>query len=119
RGERHAFRAGNRQESNSLQEEGNYGSENTYSIPPFVVYLPRSLMAFRNPSAPVPSTPFNPPETAAPDHPPTPESTATYCLPSGPLYVTGCPMMPDPTLNFQSGFPFLASIALNQPSMVP
>src|SRR5881628_1892075 len=32
---------------------------------------------------------------ADPAQPPIPESTATYCLPSGPLYVIGLPMMPD------------------------
>ena len=55
----------------------------------------------------------------APAQPPTPESTATYCLPSGPRYVIGFPMMPDGHLNFQSSVPVVASTALSQPSIVP
>src|SRR5947207_3318266 len=36
-----------------------------------------------------------PSATPAPAQPPTPESTATYCLPSGPRYGIGLPMIPD------------------------
>src|SRR5712692_5858709 len=51
--------------------------------------------------------------------PPIPAYTATYCLPSGPVYVIGAPTTPEPTLNFHSTLPLLASAALNQPSSVP
>src|SRR5579862_1734997 len=63
---------------------GFYGSAKTYNIPPLVVYFPRSAMAVENPSAPVPSIVLRPPATTAPAHPPTPDSTAMYSLPSGP-----------------------------------
>src|SRR5947208_3377343 len=89
-----------------------YGSENTYSIPPFVVYFGKSAMALTNPSAAVPSLVFNPPATTAPDQPPTPHITATYCFPSGPRYVIGCEIIPEPSLNCQSKFPLRASRAL-------
>lgn len=44
----------------------------------------------------------------------TPERIATYCFPSGPRYVTGWPMIPEPVLNCQRIFPVRASAALNQ-----
>ena len=55
-------------------------------------------MAFTKPSAAVGSPGSRSPATMAPAHPPTPDSTATYCLPSGPLYVIGWPMIPEPDL---------------------
>src|SRR5207245_2512023 len=51
--------------------------------------------------------------------PPIPAYTATYCLPSRPVYVIGFPTTPDPTLNRHRTLPVLASAALNQPSSVP
>ena len=41
-------------------------------------------MALTKPSAAVPSRGSRSPETIAPDQPPTPDRTATYCWPSGP-----------------------------------
>src|SRR2546430_9569894 len=64
-------------------------------------------------SGPMPSA------TPAPAQPPTPESTARYCLPSGPRYVIGLPMIPEGVLNFHSSVPVVASTALIQPSIVP
>src|SRR5438105_8962765 len=95
-----------------------YGSPNTYSIPPFVVFFGRSRTAFTNPSAAPESRGSRPPATIAPDQPPMPDSTATYCLLST-RYVTGCPMIPEPVLNCHSDLPVRASTALNQPSIVP
>ena len=54
------------------------GSENTYSVPPAVVYFGRSDMALIMPSAAEPSRGSTGPETTAPDQPPTPDSTAMY-----------------------------------------
>src|SRR5688572_8830013 len=96
-----------------------HGSANTCSIPPLMVCCGRSLIALTNPSAAVGSRASRFPATIAPAHPPTPENTATYCLPSGPLYVIGCPMIPEPVLNCHSGWPLLACTALNHPSIVP
>src|SRR5437868_1078481 len=59
------------------------------------------------------------PDTIAPGQPPTPESTAMYCLPPGPRYVTGCAMIPEPVRNCHNTLPLRASTALNQPSIVP
>src|SRR5215218_652578 len=61
-----------------------YGSAKTYSMPPGVVYFGRSPMAPTKPSAAVASRGSSRPDTTEPDHPPTPERMATYCLPSGP-----------------------------------
>ena len=55
----------------------------------------------------------------APIQPPTPEYTATYCFPSGPMYVIGLPMTPDSKWVFQSYFPSFALTALKLPSIVP
>src|SRR5437660_5794070 len=88
-------------------------------MPPLLVTCCRSLVALAKPSPAELSRGSSPPDTTAPAHPPTPESTATYCFPSGPLYVTGWPMIPEPVLNFQSSCPETASTALNQPSMLP
>src|SRR5690348_8406378 len=76
-----------------------YGSENTYNVPPLVVTLGKSFMALTNPSAAVGSRVSRSPATTAPDHPPTPDRMATYCLPSGPRNVVGWPIIPDPVLN--------------------
>jgi hypothetical protein len=76
-------------------------------------------MAPTKPSAPVASRGSSPADTIAPDQPPTPASTATYCWPSAPRKVTGWPMIPDSVLNCHSSLPLRASSALNQPSMVP
>src|SRR5437868_14175083 len=76
-------------------------------------------MALAKPNAALLSRVSSPPDTTAPAQPPTPERIATYCLPSGPLYVTGWPMIPEPVLNFHSSCPETASIALNHPSIVP
>src|SRR5205085_9192570 len=76
-------------------------------------------MALAKPRAAVGSRASRSPETTAPAQPPTPDKTATYCLPSGPRNVVGCPMIPEPVLNCQSTSPVLAFTALNQPSMVP
>src|SRR5207248_7034504 len=76
-------------------------------------------MAFANPKAALLSRVSSPPDTTEPGHPPTPERIATYCFPSGPRYVTGCPMIPEPVLNCQRILPVRASAALNQPSIVP
>src|SRR5207248_5017998 len=96
-----------------------HGSENTYSIPPLLVCWGRSFMALANPSAAAGSRTSRSLETTAPAQPPTPESTATYCLPSGPRNVVGLPMIPEGVLNFHSSVPVLASTALSQPSIVP
>src|SRR5207245_11590006 len=62
-------------------------------------------------------------ERTSPDNrnqsPPMPAYTATYCLPSGPVYVIGAPTTPEPNLKFQSSLPLLASAALNQPLSMP
>ncbi len=59
-----------------------HGSENTVSTPPRFVYSASFLYA---PTAPSPSvSPSRPAARPIPAHPPTPERTATYCLPSGP-----------------------------------
>src|SRR5436190_1124516 len=59
--------------------------ENTYNEPPLVLLCGRSFMTLTNPRAAVGSVASRSPATMAPAHPPTPDSTATYCLPSGPL----------------------------------
>src|SRR5215218_11350204 len=77
-------------------------SANTVSTPPWLLKLPASPNA---PSAPRPAVGSSAPMPAAtpiPAQPPMPESTATYCCPSGPLYVIGLPMMPDGVLYDQS-----------------
>src|SRR6266511_2776228 len=51
--------------------------------------------------------------------PPMPAYTAMYCFPSGARNEIGAPTTPEPTLNFHSCRPVLASAALNQPSSVP
>src|SRR5436190_23448293 len=94
-------------------------SENTVSTPPWLLKLATSPNA---PSAPSPAVGSSAPMLAAtpmPDHPPMPESTATYCFPSGPTYVIGLPMIPDGVLNFHNASPVLALTAFSQPSMVP
>src|SRR3954462_13796697 len=98
---------------------GGYGRANTYNMPPFGVACGKSFIALANPIAAVPSRASRSPETTAPAHPPTPLKIAPYCFPSGPLYVTGWPIIPDPHLNFHSSLPLCASSALNQPSIVP
>src|SRR5215470_17714300 len=61
-----------------------YGSANTVSTPPWLLKLATSPNA---PSAPRPAVGSSAPISAAtpmPDQPPIPDSTATYCLLSGP-----------------------------------
>src|SRR5207248_2368390 len=79
----------------------------TVSTPPCVLNLSASPKAPRAPRPAVGSSLL------------IPESTATYCLPSGPRYVIGLPMIPDGVLNRQSSLPEVASTAFSQPSMVP
>src|SRR3989442_1312068 len=43
--------------------------------------------------------------TPMPAQPPIPERTAMYCLPSGPVYVIGLPIMPDGHLKRHSSQP--------------
>src|SRR5437764_6365061 len=88
-------------------------------MPPARVTLGKSVIAPTNPNAPVESRGSRPPETIAPAQPPTPEQIATYCFPSGPRNVIGCPMIPEPVLNSQRTSPVDAFAALNQPSSVP
>ena len=76
-------------------------------------------MASAKPSAIPGSFSGRMPKAAAPAHPPTPESTAIYCLPSGPRYVIGWPIMPDPARNDQSSSPVRACTAFTMRSMVP
>src|SRR5690606_3279575 len=95
------------------------GSANTYTVPPGPVTSGRSCVAPTKPSAPNGTSVSSPPATTAPDQPPTPDAIATYCRPSGPMYVIGCPMIPDSTRNCQSTSPVSASTALNQRSIVP
>src|SRR5215207_10347052 len=84
-------------------------NENTKSIPPQLVHLarsgsvdPRSRMSYGRFAATSPAM-------SSPMSPPIPEYTATYCLPSGPVYVIGFPTTPDPTLHFHSSLPDDAS----------
>src|ERR1051325_4452109 len=72
--------------------------------PPGLVSPARSLRA-----------PFAP----RPHHPPTPERTATYSRPSGPLKAMGFPTIPEGVLNFDSSRPERWSTALSHPSSVP
>src|SRR6266576_617969 len=92
---------------------------NTSSLPLALLMLMQSPKAPIAPSAAVGSSGPMPNATPAPAQPPTPESTATYCLPSGPRYVIGLPMIPEGVLNFHSSVPVVASTALSQPSIVP
>src|SRR3954452_2770106 len=92
---------------------------NTVSTPPCVLNLSASPNAPRAPRPAVGSSLLIPAATPIPAHPPIPERTATYCLPSGPRYVIGLPMIPDGVLNLQSSLPVFPSTALSQPSIVP
>jgi len=58
----------------------------TYRIPALVVALsrPEAYAAPTSPSAPNGSSGGRSSDTMAPNHPPTPDRTAMYCLPSGP-----------------------------------
>src|SRR5512146_444027 len=93
--------------------------ENTNSIPPQLVHRPRSGSV--EPRSRTSNGRFaaTSPAMSRPMSPPIPEYTATYCLPSGPVYVIGAPTTPEPTLNCHSTFPLVASTALSQPSSVP
>src|SRR4051812_47378537 len=98
---------------------GGFLRANTVKTPPWVLKLPASPKA---PSAPRPAVGSSAPMPAAtpiPAQPPMPESTATYCWPSGPLYVIGLPMMPDGVLYCHRVLPVFWSSPLSQPSMVP
>ena len=83
------------------------------------LYVLAPLITMAPAFAAVGSVASRPPATIAPAQPPTPDRMATYCLPSGPLYETGCPMIPEPHLNCQSSSPVRASRALKYPSIVP
>src|SRR3954469_12726944 len=94
-------------------------NENTNNIPPQLLHLPRSGSAEPRSLTSYGRLAATSPAISRPMSPPMPEYTATYCLPSGPRYVMGLPTTPEPTLNFHSSLPVLASTALNQPSSVP
>ena len=61
-----------------------HGSAKTYSVPPCGVWFLRSGTAIGNPNPMEGSSSGRTPNAATPAHPPTPERTATYCLPSEP-----------------------------------
>src|SRR3954464_1219138 len=94
-------------------------SPKTVSTPPWVLNLSASPKAPSAPRPAVGSSLLIPAATPMPAQPPIPDRTATYCLPSGPRYVIGLPMIPEGVLNLQSSLPDCASTALSQPSMVP
>src|SRR3569833_720295 len=71
-----------------------WGSANTYSVPPAVVYFGRSDMVLTNPRAALASHRSTGPNTMAPDQPPTPESTAIYKNPTRPKKQTNNPKNP-------------------------
>ena len=79
----------------------------------------RSRIATPQPPAAVGSSGDRSFVTIAPGQPPMPSKIATYYFPSGPRYVTGWPMIPEPVRNCQSSAPVRACTALNQRSMVP
>src|SRR5579885_2312687 len=94
-------------------------SPNMYSESPGAEYFFTAAIAPTTPRAAVGSSAEMSGKAVAPIHPPSPEYTATYCLPSGPTNVIGLPTIPEPVLNCQSTLPVRASTARNQPSMVP
>src|SRR5881396_4053441 len=68
-----------------------YSSENTINVPPMFVKSPNDRV---RPTAPRPSVPcVSPSASPIAAQPPTPVSTATYCLPLC-MYVMGLLMMP-------------------------
>src|SRR5439155_7861831 len=99
-------------------QRGRGYSANSHTIPPRLVWRARSGMKLAGGRMSAGSSERTSPASNA-QSPPSPAYTATYCLPSGPVNVIGLPTTPDPTLNFQSARPLVASTALNQPSRVP
>src|SRR5207248_5723348 len=93
-------------------------SPNSQTMPPWLVWRAMSRMKSAGGRTSAGSSERTSPASSA-QSPPMPAYTATYCLPSGPVNVIGLPTTPDPTLNFQSARPLVASTALNQPSRVP
>src|SRR5207249_8906484 len=89
-----------------------------HTMPPWLVWRARSGMKSAGGLTSAGSSDRTSPESRN-QSPPMPAYTATYCLPSGPVYVIGHPTTPDPTLNFQSTLPLRMSATLNQPSSVP
>src|SRR3954453_6295367 len=86
-------------ERRNMHERSLNQSEKTNSMPPQDVYRARSGSVVPRSRTSNGKLAATSPAMSKPMSPPMPAYTATYCLPSGPVYVIGAPTIPDPTLN--------------------